>query len=179
MRYFFILITVPFLFTACAKDVDALPPATETGANTFGAKVNGEYWIPQGFGILPTAEILEARYINPTDILINARNFGKTPNETEFEFYIKDISGPGTFLFNQHTAVYPDESASYGYYIKRKFTPEDEWITDASHTGRIVITKLDKENKIISGTFEFQAVSMYNASVTLTVTEGRFDLKML
>ena len=52
---------VLFLFTACKKEITELPPATQTGANTFGAKVNGEFWIPQGFGPIPANDILEAK----------------------------------------------------------------------------------------------------------------------
>ena len=29
--------------------VDQLPPATQTGANTFGCLVNGQPWLPQGY----------------------------------------------------------------------------------------------------------------------------------
>ncbi|MBK8748949.1 MAG: hypothetical protein IPM04_14255 [Saprospiraceae bacterium] len=39
-----------FLFVACKKEVEELPPATQTGANTFGAKVDGQFWVAKGFG---------------------------------------------------------------------------------------------------------------------------------
>jgi hypothetical protein len=29
--------------------LDQLPPATQTGANTFGCLVNGQPWTPQGY----------------------------------------------------------------------------------------------------------------------------------
>lgn len=170
-----------FLFAAlfsCSKDVDELDPPTETGAGTFGAKVNGVLWAPQGFGIVSTAPILEARFGGANSIFINARNFGSSPTESEFELYIQNITGPGTFLLNQNTGKFPAHSGSYGYYVERRFTPTNEWITSAHHTGKIEVTKFDLANKIISGTFEFSALNLYGTSVPLTVSGGRFDVKI-
>ncbi len=60
---------------SCKKDVAELPPATETGANTFGAKVNGELWVPQGFGSIPANNILESK-------LVSQRRFENKGTET-------------------------------------------------------------------------------------------------
>lgn len=166
-------------FEGCKKDVDELPPASQDGTNTFGAKLNGQLWVPQGFGVAPTASILEARFADGgSSVVINARNFGSSPTETEFEIYLKNISGTGSFLLNQTTDNYPGQSASYGYYIERRFTPKDEWITGTSYGGSVQVTKFDVANKIISGTFEFKAANTANASQFITVTDGRFDVKI-
>ena len=111
MKYPFLLLCSLFLFASCKKDIDELPAATQTGANTFGAKLNGENWVPQKFGIVSTSPILEARYAGNNSVFINARDFSASPTETEFEIYLKGITGPGTFQLNQATAKYPDESA--------------------------------------------------------------------
>lgn len=166
-------------FTACSKDVDELPPATETGANTFGAKLNGDFWVPQGFGVVPTAPILEARFQGNNTVLINARNFSRSPTETEFEIYLVGITGPGTFLLNQNTSKVPGASASYGYYEVRRFRPEEEYITSSTHTGVVTITRYDVANRIISGTFSFTAADISDPSKTINVTEGRFDAEIL
>lgn len=164
------------LLASCKKSVDELPPATQTGAGTFGAKVNGEFWVPKGFGPFPANDILEARMAGPTYLLINARNFASSPTETEFEILISDITGPGTFSLNNN--VQRGGSLSYGYYVKRTLTPLNEWITSSSNTGTVTITKLDTVNHIVSGSFQFNALNLYNAPEPLTVTEGRFDLKL-
>lgn len=54
--------------------------------------------------------------------------------------------------------------------------PSDIFRTDSIHTGRLTITMLDKQNRIISGTFSFIA---YNAlqQKTVTISEGKFRLK--
>jgi hypothetical protein len=163
------------LLASCKKEVTELPEATQTGANTFGAKVNGVFWAPQGFGPLPANDILEARMAG-NDITINARNFSSSPNETEFQLTIYNVTAPGTYLLNTNV-VHPFGAASYGYYVKRNITPQNEWLTSSTYTGRVIITRIDDVNMIVSGTFEFNAGSIYNTEV-LQVTEGRFDLKI-
>ena len=165
------------LFASCKKEVNELPPATETGAHTFGAKVNGEFWVPQGFGPIPANDKLEAMIYPNGDLRIKAKNFASSPNETEFEIFITGVTTTGTYLLNSNVS-YPTFSASYGYFVKRKFTPEDEWLTNTGVTGSVTITKLDLVNRIVSGTFQFNAASIYTPSQILSVTEGRFDIKL-
>jgi len=172
LAFYFVIASIALL--SCSKDVTELPTATQTGANTFGCKVDGKFWVPAGFGIIPTAPILESR-VAGTDIFINARNFSSSPTETEFELFIKDVNGPGTYPLNTTTG-YPNGNVSYGYYVHRKITPDNEWITSAQYTGTVTITKFDMVNHIISGTFEFQAINLYNAPQPIAVTEGRFDV---
>ncbi|MGZ5285858.1 MAG: hypothetical protein ACXWB9_01680 [Flavisolibacter sp.] len=178
MKNSILLMALAVLFTACKKDVESLPAATQTGANTFGAKLDGDFWIPQKFGVAPTAALLEARYTGTNGIFINARNFSTSPTETEFEIHLKNITGTGVFQLNQQTNKYPQESASYGYFIKRKFMPLNEWITGPQHTGTVNVTRFDTQNHIISGTFSFTAGSMDNTASPISVTEGRFDVKI-
>ena len=165
-----------FLFVACKKKIDELPAPTQTGSNTFGAKVNGNLWAPQGFGPFPANDILEVRMTAPDAVMINARNFASSPNETEFEIFISDVTGPGTYLLNNN--VPRGGFSSYGYYVKRNFTPDNEWLTSSAHGGSVTITRLDLANKVVAGTFQFEAMNLYNAPNLLSVTEGRFDLKL-
>ncbi len=164
------------LLLSCNKEVSELPPATQTGANTFGANVNGVFWEPKRFGIIPADNLLEARRNSPTSIIINARNFAAEPDESEFEIMVADVTGPGTYLLN--TDVTLPSGSSYGYYVKRRTTPYNEWLTSAAYTGSVTITRLDTINKIVSGTFQFNAINIYHDPQPLSVTDGRFDIKM-
>ncbi len=164
------------LLTACNKEVGELPAATQTGANTFGAQVDGIMWVPKGFGPFPAGNLLEARFTTPTSILINARNFASSPNETGFEILVTGVTGPGTYVMN--TDVTRPSTSGYGYYLKNRFTPQDEWLTSADYTGMVTISKLDVANKIVAGTFRFNALSTYNTPHSISVTEGRFDIKL-
>ena len=163
------------ILTSCKKEVDELPPATQTGANTFGARINGKYWVPARFGILPANNLLEAFYSGPNSVIITARNFSASPTETVFEMQIADLTGPGTYYMNQD--ISKPSAFSYVYYVKRTITPENEWQTSTKHMGVVNVTRFDRTEKIISGTFELNAGSLYNSGESLTVTEGRFDVK--
>jgi hypothetical protein len=178
MKKIFLLVLLGFSLVGCKKDIDELPEPTQTGANTFGAKVEGAFWVPQGFGIVPTSPLLEARYSGNNSIVINARNFASSPTETEFELYLQNVTGTGTVLLNQNTSNYPGQGASYGYYVKRRIRPLFEYITSAQNTGRVEITRFDKDANVISGTFEFRGADVTDPSQTVTVTEGRFDVKI-
>jgi len=140
--------------TACNKEVEELPGATDTGASD---------------------NLLRAWFTSPQSIMIRANNFSQSPNETGFEIQIGGVDGPGTYYLNQN--ISKPTTAGYGYYVKRTFTPTGEWQTSTHYTGSVTITKLDYTNKIVAGTFEFTAGSLYSSGETITVTEGRFDIK--
>ena len=173
---FFVVISATLF--SCKKEVSELPPATQSGANTFGLKLDGAMWVPAGFGIVPTAPKLEAKIIG-SDFTLNARNFSSSPTESEFEIYIKGLTETGIGNYSLSAAAsYPDPYHSYAYYVHRKFTPDNEWVTTAPYTGTVTITKIDSVNHFVSGTFQFQAINLYNPPQPINVTEGRFDVKI-
>ena len=178
MKKFFGVALLVLTLASCKKEITELPEATETGANTFGAKLDGTFWGPRKFGIAPTTPILEARFSINNSVYINARDFSSSPTETEFEIYLQNVTGPGTIFLNQNTGNYPNNNASYAYYIKRKFMPLNEWITSTQYTGVVNVTRFDVVNRIVSGTFEFMAGSTDGTAAPINVTEGRFDVKV-
>src|SRR5687767_5456845 len=148
---FFALLVV---LASCKKNISELPEAPGTGAEVFGASVNGKLWTPQKFGIMPSAQILEARYEPENSVVINARNFASSPTESEFELRLKNITATGTYLLG-------GDSGNSAYYVERKITPTGEWKTDQQYTGSVTITVNDRTNKILAGSFQFQAASLY------------------
>jgi hypothetical protein len=177
MKNIFLFLAAAFVLASCSKKIDELPGFTENGEGTFGAKVNGALWAPRGFGIVPTGPILEGRYVGNNSVTVNARDYSKQPNETEFEIYIKDLNGPGTYNLNQNTAKHPaGTTASYGYYVERRLHPLNEWITNELNTGTVTITKWDPATGILAGSFQFKAANTDDPNDVLTVTEGRFDV---
>lgn len=170
MKKFIALFAVVLFITSCKKNISELPDAPGTGSEKFGASVNGKLWVPQKFGIVPSAQILEARYEPDNSFVINARNFASSPKESEFEFRLKNITAPGVYSLGGDTG-------NSAYFVERAITPTGEWKTNAHHTGTITITVNDKANKILAGTFQFQAASLYGRE-PITVTDGRFDVKV-
>lgn len=176
MKRLTILFTLSFFLFSCKKDIKELPGDTQTGANTFGAKINGNLWGPQGFGPIPANDILKAT-IGGNDVRIEVQNYALAPNETGMYIYLKDVLGPGTYQLNTDV-THPSATASYAFYVKRRLNPISEWITSSTSTGTVVITKIDRTANIIAGTFQFTGAPILNAAdPPLVVTEGRFDLK--
>jgi hypothetical protein len=163
-----------FFLGSCKKEITELPSPTQTGAHTFGARINGEFWVPQGFGPFPANDILEGN-MNGNDILIRASDFSSSPTETEFVIRLKNITAPGTYSFNT-TVNHPSNTASYVYFVKRKITPLEEYITSATSTGTVTITRVDPVNLIVSGTFDCTVTASNGA--TKSITEGRFDVQL-
>ena len=178
MKNILFLALLPLALAGCKKDIDELPEPTQTGANTFGARLNGEFWVPRGFGIAPTGPTLEARYSGDNSVFINASDFSSSPTETEFEIYLRNVTGPGTYLLNQNTGRFPAQTASYGYYERRRIRPLSTYITSATLGGRVEVARFDPINHIISGTFEFQVAEKDHPDDIIAVTEGRFDVKI-
>lgn len=177
MKNILLVAFTAILFASCKKEVAELPPATQTGAHTFGAKVNGANWVPRGFLSIPAHDALSVHVLANGDMYINATDMASSPTEYEFEILLKNVTGTGTYQLNT-TTTYPTSNVSYAYYVKRTMTPQDEWITSANATGSVTITKYDVQNKILSGTFQFNLVDYYDATKTMSVTDGRFDIKM-
>lgn len=166
-------------FASCSKKVTELPAPTDTGANTFGASINGTLWAPQGYGIMSTAPILEASFAGNNSYIIHARNFSKEPKETEFEIYLKNITAPGRYTINANTNIEAnDRSGSYIYYVEREVNPLHEYITSSTTPGTVTITKLDIPNHILSGTFSFTGKAIMGGGDPIAVTDGRFDVKI-
>ena len=178
MRSGWMLLVALLVFMSCRKEIDKLPEVTQTGENTFGAVINGKLWGPLGFGIVQTAPTLDALYDGFGRLTINARNFGSSPNESEMEIYLTGVTGPGTYQLNKMTGTLPNATANYAYYVERRITPKDEWMTNAQYPGTVTITRLDRVHKVVSGTFEFKAINTGSDLKPLTVTDGRFDIKL-
>jgi hypothetical protein len=169
MKNMIIVLSSLLLFAACKKEVSDLPAATQTGAQTFGAKVNGNLWVPTGLGVIGKPK-LEALYSIDHSVYIRARNLASSPKESEFEIYLKNVTKAGIYPLNSN-------SGNYAYYVERKLMPTGEWKTNNEYSGQVVVTFTDTATGIVSGTFEFQGASLYNEA-PVSVTEGRFDVKV-
>ena len=80
----------------------------------------------------------------------------------------KDITSTGIFPIASY-----DIDKTYAQVLY--YYSNNEFETKSVHSGELTITKLDRENFIISGTFWFTAVN--DQGDTLRVTDGRFDVR--
>ena len=172
------LLAAALIFSSCEKNISELPDATQTGAHTFGTRIDGELWGPKGFGGIGGANLLEARFLPGPSVMITARNFASSPNETEMEIFLKNVTAPGVYHLNTDVTL-PTQVASYAYYVKRSVTPTNEWQTSSQYTGTVNVTRIDTAARIISGTFQFRASNPgYTPFQVINVTDGRFDVNV-
>ena len=167
--------------SACKKTgVDALPPETQEGKNTFGCLVDGKAWIPNGgSGWAASRPIsggyrsaLPPVYSNATNVWLNTYK----DNET-ISFYVRNVNMIGTYPLNFDTqpkpaSLYPQNYG--GMDIRLNSFDEENYITTRVYTGSVEITRADSVNRIVSGRFSFTGVS--STGKTIKVTDGRFDL---
>lgn len=141
-----------------------LPEATTYGANTFGCRINNDIFIPKTTTPFSPRAISWTFPDSPINFFrISARrstNNDKDPtNRADVYFNIVSLTKIGPHSFNSGSVEY--KGIEYD-------------LDTASSKDEIFITKLDTVAKIVSGTFSFSAT---NNNKTITVSEGRFDLK--
>ncbi len=69
-----------------------------------------------------------------------------------------------------------NDNPRYGATYKNSTTTTDRFDTDAIRTGQLIITSIDKTNRIVIGTFYFQAYNPIQ-NKTVDVTDGIFRLR--
>ncbi|WKD86216.1 hypothetical protein KCTC32516_01577 [Polaribacter huanghezhanensis] len=169
-----------FIITACGcskiSDGDTwnpeLPPITQTGANTFGCKINGVVMIPRDsrksqLGGIPTG--VEYLYGGDTDWIEASDKYTSTggvaikiPNLKSLkigEYEVKTIIGG--FAPTHPDIVYIQAIHHQGFY------------GSIEGTGKIIITRYDDE--VISGTFYCRLKNRDISNNYIEITEGRFD----
>jgi len=166
---FFLIIAV--VFSACTKDkIEALPPITQEGANTFGCVINGKIYLPKGFEQnKPNFQMI----VDPTfNGNLNIRTFRKENGVTQsFGFTCYSVIGTGAFELPGD--IYP-------LYAKDLNSNDCYFVTSNNNfrSGIVNISRYDLANGIISGTFEFKLYDDQISCDTIFITQGRFDKKL-
>lgn len=181
MKYTFyvLLLAITIGFTQCCKEkptssndnnIPGLPPATQTGANTLGFLLNGVPWTPAGnngtanlsmdfdpgfsngiFGV-SAYRVIAANNVEYFGIGTDSLNFRTPP--FSIPLYNKSIFSLG---FQRNSCDYL-------------------WIdTLVKASGILTISKLDRTNNVIAGTFN--ATLIKEGCDTIKITQGRFDMK--
>ena len=160
---------------SCKKDKqnqDQLPPATQTGANTFACLINGKVFIPKGYDGTgkPNPHILYDFDLQGQPFLsLEGNSFRKSVSMGGIFLVFRNLNHPGYYSVIDNlkfTVGWPEVINQCGGQTLDSTL--QKW-------GGGVITKLDIPNQIISGTFDFK-YKPQNCD-TVFVTEGRFDFK--
>ena len=168
------LIAFVFCFAQCKKsnvDSNGLPPPTQEGKNTLGFLLNGQPWKPQGSNGTANLSIDFDAGINNGGMGISAYKIISSSEREYFKLGIIDS-------LNFRTAPYSINLNNTGLY-RVGFTNNqcgDIFSFDSIQVnGSITVTKLDRTNRIISGTFN--ATLNKTGCTEIKITDGRFDMK--
>jgi hypothetical protein len=182
MRFYLLpALALLLLLTQCkknslelAKPEDQLPPATQTGARTFGCLLNGQLWVPSGNSGMPNFRVTYDPAYDGGNLDIRTYRVINGTQQTQFlSLGFNQISQPGTYRFQSvitslttpHNIDFNDGNGDACY----------EFISHRGTTtrGELTITRLDKQQGIVSGTFAFTLLQP--GCDTIRVTKGRFD----
>ena len=152
------------------SEIDKLPPATQTGANTAGCLVNGVAFLPKGY--LVTGNLV-CNYIDGKDFVLA---INENINDRIRSII---VTSSNTELHNNLGITFPlnimQNNSKYGeYYIYNTDFTQIHYTTTSTINGELKITYHNFNNAIISGTFWFDAINSNGEIVK--VREGRFDM---
>jgi hypothetical protein len=157
MKYLIILFACVFCLAAsCNKE--HLPEYY------FKCKVNGQEYMPDNCANCTTADL-----IGDTTFI-----FGGNKGIEAIAIGVKDLNGISVkvFLLN-HLNL---QNKGGGAIYKNTTSTIDQFKTDSIRTGQFNITTIDKTNKIIAGTFFFEAFNAVQ-NKTVNISEGKFRLQ--
>lgn len=155
----------------CKKNIlglqEQLPPATQTGANTFGCYVNGKLWVPKGNVGRTNPYISFDPSYHGGSLGIGVYRILNSTVRQYIYIYSDSVNNTGTFdLSNLNKG-----SVLFNFSISCNYD-RDSLI---SRKGNLTITNFDLQHQIISGTFQFTLAKP--GCDTVKVTDGRFDMK--
>ena len=174
MRKLLLILITTFTLCSCDKDndkptnpVSQLPPATQTGENTFGCLINGEPFV------VSNTSNQTAIYQDGGLLIGGQKNINN--NLTQVSMFISEAN-IGAIIAENNSYVLNSNSVPKGeYYIENQ---NCFYFTSSNYTGSLMITKIDNINFIVSGTFEFKSISD-NCEGIIDITNGRFDLQYI
>ena len=167
----FFIVAFAILSSQCKKPkvVEQLPPETQTGANVIGFKADGKIYIAKYAKV--SADYLFLNFPYPYSNGYYLTIWGKEPNKWVVGILTDSLQvfQNQTYLLNNTPHIRGTAWAVYKNMGKEYYSRENL-------SGEFKITKLDSINKIISGTFWFDAIDTLS-NTTVQIREGRFDLQ--
>ncbi len=168
MKKFILFLVLPLLL-CCSKDDDSsasLPPATQTGAGTFGCKVNGKNFVHNDGLINCYYQYVDGGFY----FSIAGVESDKSIRSIRIGTEEKSISEGEILPLNATISG----NAYGGVFFVQSNTQTETSYTDSEYTGQMTITKFDLQNRIVSGTFWFDLKHPYTGE-KVEIREGRFD----
>ena len=173
MKKLLLLLLTTFALSCCNKDddkpiaeIDKLPPATQTGANTVGCLLDGKAFLPGNF---PNSTNCFYQFVNGEYYFALALS----KRDVDNNIIGIDVGTNAKQIFQNETyelIEFAPNNASAAY-IYGTF----ENSTNNIHKGELTITKLDEINNIVSGTYGVDEKD--TAGGIHQIRDGRFDMQ--
>ena len=168
MKRILVLIITTFTLCCCNKDdnnsqnpVAQLPPATQTGKNTFGCLINEEPFIVKNTS--------KQTAIYQGSVLQIGGSIDNSNIDVNIIIRISENISINTSYNLTNTPL------NQSLFINNKNGCYYDYINTSS--GTVTITNFDQTNFIISGTFSFSTVT--DECEFINITNGRFDLQYI
>lgn len=139
------------------KNDTILPAITTIGANTFGCRVNGIFWLA-----VPSKKISGSYSRGAISIVMDMSGDNQSSSILLTSSY-NSILEQGNYQYTKNISAFYSNKSNY-------YSTND----DSNNIGFINILRLDSINRILSGTFEFKP---FSAPKSVNITSGRFDFK--
>ncbi|GAB2693230.1 hypothetical protein GCM10011495_17690 [Hymenobacter frigidus] len=168
-----------------------LPAYSETGAHTLGCRLGPQAWTvlgkhqtssPLGSGWMPNTLEVYGGYSVPPHLTAIGQMTGVRDSK---EFYdvqlslnirLTDTLG-GLHLLGSDTSRTVSSSRFTETLEAQDMLTYHDFRSNFRHPVRLLVRKLDRQQRIISGTFEGQLYGGASGRDSLAVADGRFDLK--
>jgi hypothetical protein len=180
MKNLLLLLLTTFALNSCNNDdnkpstpkteLEKLPPATQTGANTAGCLINGKAFLPKGN--FPTGN-LSCNYTDGKDFNIRISEDINDNLRSIYVFnYNEELVQGETYILEEDS-----ENTGFGTYIINAVAAPNVnyYTTNQIIIGELKITNHNFNMAILSGTFWFDGVNSNGEKVE--VREGRFDMQ--
>jgi hypothetical protein len=175
MKNLLFLILTTFALTSCDKDdkpkteLEKLPPATQTGARTFGCLLDGVAFVPDNRNL---AKQCVYQYFNGYYFSLQGNTYPKNQLiGLGLSTHNLKIEEGKTYILQDNI----DGNASGFYYFGDDITGVNELKrTSDIEKGEMKITKLDFTKHIVSGTFWYDIKD--SKGIIHQIREGRFDM---
>ncbi|RTQ48499.1 hypothetical protein EJV47_16135 [Hymenobacter gummosus] len=166
------------LLTQCSKCKDdpeprppvaeTLPAETQTGANTFGCRLNGQVWTASPAYFSPTLTADYTGSFGQERLMIMAIN-DRPPVQQGTYFRLRGVSGPGRYPIASGQPCYVE------FADDNRTCPLYDTLTSVQ-AGVVDITRLDRVQRVVSGRFSF---TLRRAGCPdVQATDGRFDMRL-
>ncbi len=135
--------------------------------NSFNCKINKEDFVPGIDEVFGSPQLFGGYSNNFSVVRITSKCTEKYPHKYVI-IELNNFRGVGEYLLSD---VHND--CRY-----EEFYPDNTYTSTITRNGNVTITKDDRLNFILSGSFEFTAANTTNPADSVNISKGYFNIKM-